>query len=306
MNRAILTLAGLIIISNLQAQTVTDIDGNVYPTVNIGTQVWMAENLKTTRFNDGTNIPMEMDSTAWNHLSYPAYCWYSNASVYKDIFGALYNWLAVGAGKLAPTGWHVATDAEWTILTNLLGGAGSAGGKLKTVGTIEVGTSYWYTPNTGATNASGFSGLPGGAREFDGSYNYLFSYGFWWTATNDNSGFAYYRNLSYNYADVQRGLLNYQDGLSVRCVKDPPSGIDINKDAQLLNLFPNPAFDHIIIDITTSQKINISIYSLTGKLLVQQMVDGRKNEIDVSALSKGIYIIHVTGTDWKAQRKLIK
>ena len=118
-------------LSNVVTATpnVVDIDGNVYHTVTIGTQVWMVENLKTTKYNDGTAIPLVTDNTAWGALTTPGYCWYNNDSAtYKNTYGALYNWYAVNTGKLAPTGWHVPTDSEWTVLTTYLGGQSVAGG----------------------------------------------------------------------------------------------------------------------------------------------------------------------------------
>ena len=121
--------------------TVTDIDGNVYHTVTIGTQTWMVENLKTTKYNDGTAIPLVTDSTAWLNLTTPGYCWYNNdAATYKNTYGALYNWFTVNTSKLAPSGWHVPTDAEWTTLITYLGGETVAGGQMKSTGTIELGT----------------------------------------------------------------------------------------------------------------------------------------------------------------------
>jgi len=127
------------------AGKVTDIDGNVYDTVKIGTQIWIIENLKTTKYNDGTSIPMVTDSAAWINLTTPGYCWHKNTSAsYKNTYGALYNWYAVNTGKLAPKGWHVPSDAEWTTLITYLGGDSIAGGKMK-----ETGMSHWFSPNTG-------------------------------------------------------------------------------------------------------------------------------------------------------------
>src|SRR5674476_633708 len=114
------------------SNTVTDIEGNVYHTVKIGTQTWMVENLKTTKYKDGTAIPLVTDNKVWINLPTPAYCWYDNdATTYKNTYGALYNWYAVNTGKLAPTGWHIPTDAEWTTLQNYVGGELVAGDKMK-------------------------------------------------------------------------------------------------------------------------------------------------------------------------------
>jgi uncharacterized protein (TIGR02145 family) len=194
--------------------TVTDIDGDVYHTVTIGTQVWMVENLKTTKYNDGTAIPLVTDSSAWAALTTPGYCWYNNnAATYKNTYGALYNWYAVNTGKLAPTGWHVPTDSEWTVLTTYLGGDSAAGGPLK-----EVGTTHWAAPNTGATNTSGFSALPGGFR---GSTFYdVGSIGYWWSSTAYDAAYSWNRDIFYDSAYVYRYNHNSDYGFSVRCVKN--------------------------------------------------------------------------------------
>ena len=167
-----------------QAQTVTDIDGNVYNTVTIGTQVWMKENLKVTHYNNGDEIPNIEDNAAWTGLSNGAYCNYQNDNDFVDTYGRLYNWFAVDDGReICPTGWHIATDAEWTILSDYLGGRHIAGGKLK-----EAGTTHWASPNTGATNSSGFTGLPSGMRSsVDGIFGYQTEGCGFWSNTQVNA-----------------------------------------------------------------------------------------------------------------------
>ena len=141
---------------------IADADGNTYKIIKIGDQVWTAENLRTTRYNDGTEIPLVTDYTAWTNLTTPSYAWTNNDIGNKSVYGALYNWFVVKTCKLCPSGWHVPTDAEWTILENHLGGISVAGGKMK-----ETGTEHWFAPNTDATNESGFTALPGGWRDGD-------------------------------------------------------------------------------------------------------------------------------------------
>ena len=153
-------------ICRIQGQTVTDIDSNVYHTVTIGTQVWMVENLKTTRYNDGQEIPLVTDTVSWENLTSPGYSWFNNDTVFKKSYGALYNWYTVNTGKLAPAGWHVPTLTEWNTLAAFLGGNTTAGGKMKSTGTIESDTGLWYSPNTNATNSSGFTAIPGGYRHY--------------------------------------------------------------------------------------------------------------------------------------------
>jgi uncharacterized protein (TIGR02145 family) len=194
--------------------TLSDVDGNVYHTVQIGSQCWMLENLKTTKYKNGTNIPLVTDDNAWGDLATPGYCWYDNdAASYKNPYGALYNWYVVNTGNLCPTGWHVATDAEWTTLTGYLGGESVAGGKLKS-------TTHWSSPNTGATNESGFTALPGGSRSRNGTFASVGSRGLWWSSTEDVTGTAWRRVLDSDVSDIYRELNDERSGFSIRCVKD--------------------------------------------------------------------------------------
>jgi len=207
--------------------TVTDIDGNVYHTVTIGSQVWMVENLKTTKYNDNTSIPLVTDSASWISLTTPGYCWYNNdAANNKNVYGALYNWYTVNTGKLAPAGWHVPTHDEWTTMITYLGNDSVAGGKMKSTGTLEAGTGLWHTPNSGANNKSGFTALPGGYRAGTASSNGMSAnigeLGIWWTATEYDNSHSWNYYLVTNIVQVNYG---YQDGektygYSVRCVKD--------------------------------------------------------------------------------------
>jgi uncharacterized protein (TIGR02145 family) len=196
--------------------TVTDIDGNVYYTVTIGTQVWMVENLKTTKYRNGEAIPNVTDATSWNNLTTGAYCNYDNNSGNSTTFGRLYNWYAVNDSRnIAPYGWHVPTDAECTTLTTYLGGESVAGGKLK-----EAGTSHWISPNTGATNETGFTALPGGYRYNYGAFYGIGYNGYWWSSTEDDTLNAWYRYMYYADGHVIRSNISKISGFSVRCVRD--------------------------------------------------------------------------------------
>ena len=201
--------------------TVKDIDGNVYNIVTIGTQVWMAENLRTTRYNDGSSIPLVSGNTAWNNLTTAGYCWYNNdATTYKNVYGALYNWYVVNTNKLCPFGWHVPNDNEWTSLISYLGNDSNAGGKLKATGTIEEGTGLWSSPNTGATNETNFTALPGGYRHRHGSFYSMEQNGNWWSESYYGAAEAWYRTLHYYNINVDR-YSNYKTyGFSVRCVRN--------------------------------------------------------------------------------------
>lgn len=192
---------------------VTDIDGNKYATIQIGFQTWMAENLKTTKYNDGTPIFRVLIDEHWGNTTDGQYAIYDNNAANNTIYGKLYNWNAVNTGKLCPTGWHIPTDAEWTTLTNFLGGESVAGDKMKS-------TTGWARPNTDASNSSGFSGLPGGRRDGYGIFNYIGDYGYWWSSREANTDYAWYRYMNYSFSTVTREDFGKSVGFSCRCVRD--------------------------------------------------------------------------------------
>lgn len=210
----------------------TDSDGNSYKIVTIGTQIWMAENLKTTKYNDGTSITLVADSVKWPYLEKPAYCWfYNNESKYKKTYGALYNWYAASTGKICPSGWHLPTSAEWTKLEEFLGEPAEADRKLR-----EPGTTHWKSPATNATNETGFTALPGGERDNFGSFSNfgrestIGMVGSWWSASEDMTQStpptpgpptnAYMRCLKWDYQGVFGGTYPKEYGFSIRCLKD--------------------------------------------------------------------------------------
>jgi len=196
--------------------TVTDIEGNIYKTIKIGDQWWMAENLQTGQYRNGTVIPLVTDNSAWSNLTTPGYCWYENEkSTYGLTYGALYNWYTVETGNLCPTGWHVPTVAEWIVLTNFLGGLNVAGGKLK-----ESGTTHWTSPNVGATNKVGFKALPGGNRSINGPFGDILTHAYWWTANDYDVTRAWARSAFYNNVIIDLNYFHKRNGFTVRCVKD--------------------------------------------------------------------------------------
>ncbi len=196
--------------------TVSDINSNVYNTVTIGSQVWMAENLKVTQYNDASFIPNISDETTWNNLTSGAYCWYNNdASSYESAYGKLYNWYAVNTGKLCPLGWHVPTDAEWTTLSTYLGGESYAGGKMK-----EAGTSHWQNSFNNENNESGFTALPGGYRFLLIGFRDINFNGSWWSSSVELSNRAWYRYITANYILLYQSSSYKANGYSVRCLKD--------------------------------------------------------------------------------------
>ncbi len=196
------------------SSVIVDIEGNIYSIVRIGDQLWMGENLKTTTYNDGAPIPLEENDMVWNTFSTSAYCWFdNNKTIYGDTYGALYNWYSVNTNKLCPVGWHVPTDEEWNTLVDFLGGEDVAGGKLK-----ESGYSHWNSPNEGADNSSGFTGLPGGSRS--DLFHSLGDGGRWWSSTQFDDTNAWALSIGYTYANASRYNFTKNNGYSVRCIRD--------------------------------------------------------------------------------------
>jgi uncharacterized protein (TIGR02145 family) len=207
----------------------TDSDGNTYQTVTIGTQVWMSENLKTTKYNDGTSIPLVTDGAAWGALTTPGYCWHNNDSTAnKATYGALYNWFTVNTGKLCPGGWHVPTDAQWTTLTDYLTNNGYGyQGSGNDIGKSMAATSHWYTNSEPGSvgndqtsnNSSGFTALPGGYRNpYTGYFRIIGVQCEWWSATEADDSSSWVRSMHYTVSEVGRILSNKGCGFSVRCV----------------------------------------------------------------------------------------
>jgi len=214
--------------TTLNYGTVSDIEGNSYKTVRIGDQVWMAENLKTGKFSDGTTIPLVTDQSTWTNLKTSGMCFYNNEELtYKPTYGIFYNYYAVvDPHGLCPDGWHVPSDNEWKILEMYLGMSQTEadkngtfrgtteGGKLK-----ELGTTHWLSPNLGATNTSGYTALPAGYRYSVGFYD-INQWAIFWTSTSYDTNQAYDRGLHYNYEKIDRHYYGKLAGLSVRCIKD--------------------------------------------------------------------------------------
>ncbi len=195
---------------------VTDIDGNTYTTLIFSNgQEWMGENLRTTKYANGDVISNITSGGQWNTTS-GAWCYYNNDSQFDATYGKLYNWYAASDSRnVCPSGWHLPSEYQFESLVYLLGDWASAGGNMK-----STGTQFWSSPNTGATNYSGFSGLPGGFRESNGSFSNEGNSGLWWTAHSSSTVLAKYRNLIYNSIEARQYQGNKNSGFSVRCVKD--------------------------------------------------------------------------------------
>lgn len=195
--------------------TVSDVDGNIYHTLKVGFQIWMVENLKTTKYRNGDPIANFTDNTEWFNFVGGAYSWLKNNIANKTDYGALYNLYAVTDNRnIAPIGWRVATDKDWTTLANFLGGDNVAGGKLK-----ETGTTHWITPNQDATNITGFSALPGGTRELGGTFDFDGITGYWWTSTLvDVGNGGWYRAMDWRSGNLTRMSDFSRSSYSVRCI----------------------------------------------------------------------------------------
>jgi uncharacterized protein (TIGR02145 family) len=220
---------------NLTYGVMNDQDGNSYKTVVVGiynsplgAKEWMAENLRASHFSNGDIVPLITNNNNWESSISAASCWYNNDSIgYNCPFGKLYNWPTVSDSRnICPSGWHVPSDEEWTFLVSFYDPAANsttflesqtAGGKMKSKGTL-----YWSSPNIGANNISGFSGLPGGYRYLDGSYNYYGTTGYWWSSTPNGPTAAFTRNINVGSTVVGRAI-NGDDkrcGFAVRCVRN--------------------------------------------------------------------------------------
>jgi uncharacterized protein (TIGR02145 family) len=201
-----------------QTGTISDVDGNSYPTVGIGSQIWMAANLKTTKYRNGSLIGTTSSATLdITSETTPKYQWaYAGNENNVVTYGRLYTWHAVTDSRsICPTGWHVPSDAEWSTLTTFAGGESAAGGKLK-----ETGTIHWNTPNTLSTNIFSFTALPGGDRDVAGTFSLLGANGGWWSTSENTAVTGWFRFLFYDSGIVSKGYFNKNYGFAVRCLKD--------------------------------------------------------------------------------------
>ncbi len=207
--------------STQKKQTLKDIEGNIYQTITIGTQFWMAQNLRTTKYNDGTAIPLVTDNRTWGALATPGYCWYNNdAATFKSAYGAIYNWYTVNNEKLCPAGWHVPTYYEWGTLTTYLGVAPGFADSLARRKVKETYTTNWINPNDGSINKSGFIFHQGGYRNDDGSFSPIGDYCRWWMSGEWNISTVWGPFITYGYSGGVNSFVGMRQGFSVRCIKN--------------------------------------------------------------------------------------
>ncbi|MBK8227478.1 MAG: T9SS type A sorting domain-containing protein [Flavobacteriales bacterium] len=316
-------LAALLIAFSVRGQdcsgnTVTDIDGNVYPVVTIGTQCWMAENLRTSRYRDGSNIPNVTSNMGWTDgmFGVGAWCNYDNDPNNDAVYGKLYNWLAAGNDNLCPLGWHVPTDEEWMTLESSLGMpanelevfdpnrgvAQNVGGKLKAI-------TLWESPNTGATNTSGFTALPTGYRDyFMGTYLLLDTYSYLWTASLNDNGYPWSRSLGNTSPGVGRDYQNRLVGACVRCLRDGNVGV-IEAQPVRFTIAPNPTRGTIVIDhAANTLPQTVTLMDATGRTLwVQNIAVTNRMTIDLSSYENGLYLLQLDFADGtKALERVVK
>ena len=201
--------------------TVSDFDGNVYKTINVNGREWMAENLNVGHFQNGDEVFITEDNVGWNSLTiFPLSCYYNNDMANACPYGRIYNFYAVDdPRKLCPAGWHVPDNTEWALLGDAFGGSSAAGGALKTVGTLDD-TGLWYSPNTNATNASGFSAVPGGYRSQYGVYTQMSFGAYYWAGQSAGSNDGWFSQLRYDYNNLTGNIFDGRFGAAVRCIKD--------------------------------------------------------------------------------------
>ncbi|HOY32906.1 MAG TPA: FISUMP domain-containing protein [Bacteroidales bacterium] len=275
----------------VQAQVVTDYDGNVYDTVVIENQVWLKQNLRTTHYNTGALIPNVTDSTAWATLLSGGRCYYNNdSSAYDSVYGPLYNWYAAHNSNVCPLGWRVPSDAEWQDVENILGGAPLAGGEMK-----EADTVHWLSPNTGATNNSGFTGLPGGGRTTTGTFQFIRENGLWWTSSSNGPSTAVGLYMWYLSSGVEHDPVSRKYGVSIRCMKDANNGIEDINDAGKCSLNPNPAKDIITLDFGENQRFIMQVFNIIGECVMEREFNNGKNSTDISSLPGGTYMVKLIG-----------
>lgn len=304
-NLITVTAIFLFLCSNrIPAQTLTDYDGNTYSVVTIGTQVWMGKNLKSLHYFDGTVIP---------------YSWkYDDSDSLANIYGRLYSWESAMRGQAStnnvpsgvqgacPTGWHLPSLAEWLGLINYCGGEFEAGAKLK-----ETDTTHWYPPNEGANNSTGFTALPGGSHEKSG-YGLMGESGFWWTSYNE-SGFINIVGMGNEVPYAITFSSSFQSdeideiGYSVRCLKNSGSTrIPVINESEQISIYPDPADEWFIIRIENNENVDLSIFGLDGKLMLQKQLNQQEMVIDIRNFSEGTYIVSLKFSNGIIQRKIIK
>ncbi len=287
-------VAGLLLIissSTCFSQKIKDIDNNLYDTVRIGKQTWFAQNLKTTHYNDGTAIPKVTVQSEWAALKAAGYCWYSNnESSFKETYGALYNGYVIKTNKVCPIGWHVPSSGEWSTLFENTGGVSVAAGKLK-----DIGTTWWKSPNNGASNQFGFTALPSGHRSEDD----FFGEGLialWWSSTEYEQNFAWTESIQNSEVGVNLTAgRSFTLGLSVRCLKNTDQVVTGTENSNVVSIsvYPNPVNDYLHITTAIEGKKSIMIHAAAGNLVMSTTTFDNEIDVDVRQFSAGLYMVEI-------------
>jgi len=287
------------------AQTITDIDGNIYNTVTIGTQTWMQENLKTTHFNNGieiltTSLPVFNDATA-------LYQWAYDEDISNiNIYGRLYTWNITNSNdNVCPVGWKVPDNSDWDILRDFLGGELIAGGKMK-----EIGTTHWIVTDSTVNNSSGFTGLGSGTRGNPSGFSNLGQLGSFWSSTPFGMVGNFPRGNVYGLTTHNNTLLNSvavaQNGKAIRCIEDVTTSIENLSFQNEIQIFPNPATDRVIISFEEIRNYHLSIYDMMGNSLYEQKLVDKMNYLEIAFLPKGTYLIKLISEHHVVSYKFIK
>jgi uncharacterized protein (TIGR02145 family) len=284
------------------SQTVIDVDGNTYNTVSIGNQIWLTENLKTTKFNNQDPIPLVTDNTLWSTQTEAAYCSYQNDNLLANVYGNLYNWHVLNdIRNVCPTGYHVPSILEWEALIDFLGGNAVAGGKLK-----EAGLAHWIDPNTGATKSSGFTLLPSGWRAHNnGSYENLTYMAYQWSSTSIDALNASIMLVGFDSESCLTSESHKLTGLPIRCLKEETSSIMENQDHFLIRFYPNPANDILKIHCGKNTFHTAKLIDLNGKVILFGELKNDGYSFNLSNVPSGYYLIDLEGETSKLYEKIM-
>lgn len=284
---------------HVYSQTVTDVEGNIYGTVIIGNQTWMSSSLRTTHFSNGDEIPTTIPATLnVNSESAPLYQWaYNGIDSLAEIYGRLYTWHVVADNRnVCPVGWHVPTRSEFDTLVFFLGGSEVAGGKLKQAGYLN-----WQYPNTGATNETGFNGVPNGNRNLLGYFNDMGIVSDVWSATEGVQG-AWDFDLNYDNAST----VSYDDpkgfAFAIRCLKNEPAVFEIGS----VNVYPSLTDQFINISCSGYHLLKYVITSVNGEIVMSGDLLNAHSVIDLEGLSNGTYVIKIYSTSASTEFKFVK
>jgi len=277
----ILTLSYLFISTiSIEAQTVTDVDGNTYNTISIGNQTWLTENLKVTKYNDQVPISLVLDDASWSTQTEPAYCYYQGDIANTNVYGNLYNWHVINNAKnVCPSGYYVPSIADWEELITFVGGNAVAGGKLK-----EMGLEHWLDPNTGADNLSYMAYV--------------------WSSTSIDAQSSSIILVGYDSPACYTSDSHILTGLPIRCLKDETASINENLNQQPMIVYPNPAKN--IITIESKQNLEIEIFSIEGQKIKSFKLMNNKTDLDVLDLASGVYILNALTDKGTVTHKFIK